>query len=95
MTELLESALRIPCLRVFDFDDVGAPVGEHRTRGRDERPLGHLEHTAKILLTARLLGRVQTLAPEDVRALELARARAFPGEIYPGCPVPAAERSEA
>src|SRR5262245_31770323 len=47
-----------------------------------------LEHTAKILLTARLLGRVQTLGPEDVRALETARAKAFPGEIYPGCPAP-------
>ena len=47
-----------------------------------------LEHTAKILLAARLLGRVQTLSPENVRALETARARAFPGEIYPGCPVP-------
>ena len=49
-----------------------------------------LEHTAKILLAARLLGRVQTLGPEDVRALETARARAFPGEVYPGCPVPGA-----
>jgi hypothetical protein len=47
-----------------------------------------LEHTAKILLTARLLGRVQTLGPDDVHALEMARAKAFPGEIYPGCPVP-------
>jgi L-fuculose-phosphate aldolase len=47
-----------------------------------------LEHTAKILLAARQLGRVQTLAPDDVRALETARAKAFPGEIYPGCPVP-------
>jgi L-fuculose-phosphate aldolase len=47
-----------------------------------------LEHTAKILLAARLLGRVHTLTPDQVRALESARARAFPGEIYPGCPVP-------
>jgi L-fuculose-phosphate aldolase len=47
-----------------------------------------LEHTAKILLAARMLGRVQTLGPDDVRALETARAKAFPGEIYPGCPVP-------
>jgi L-fuculose-phosphate aldolase len=45
-----------------------------------------LEHTAKILLAARLLGRVQTLGPEDVRALETARAAAFPGEVYPGHP---------
>lgn len=47
-----------------------------------------LEHTARILLTARLLGRVQKLAPDDVRALEMARARAYPGQIYPGCPTP-------
>ena len=47
-----------------------------------------LEHTARILLAARLLGRVQTLSPDDVRALEHARVRAFPGEIYPGCPAP-------
>ena len=47
-----------------------------------------LEHTAKILLTARLLGRVHTLGPDDVRALETARAKTFPGEIYPGCPAP-------
>jgi L-fuculose-phosphate aldolase len=47
-----------------------------------------LEHTAKILLTARLLGRVRTLGPDEVRELERARARAYPGEVYPGCPVP-------
>lgn len=47
-----------------------------------------LEHTARILLTARLLGRVQRLAPDDVRALETARARAYPGQVYPGCPAP-------
>jgi L-fuculose-phosphate aldolase len=46
-----------------------------------------LEHTARILFTARLLGRVRTLAPEDVRALVEARRRAFPDEVYPGCPV--------
>src|SRR4029450_4069298 len=44
-----------------------------------------LEDTAKRLLAGRRLGRVQTLGSEDVRALETARARAFPGEIYPGC----------
>ena len=46
-----------------------------------------LEHTARILFTARLLGRVRTLAPVDVKALVEARTRAFPGEVYPGCPV--------
>jgi L-fuculose-phosphate aldolase len=47
-----------------------------------------LEHAARILLTARLLGRVQTLTPENVSALMTARMRAFPGEVYPGCPIP-------
>ncbi len=47
-----------------------------------------LEHSAKIILTARLLGRVNPLAPDDVRRLEeLRRARDQPG-AYPGCPVP-------
>jgi L-fuculose-phosphate aldolase len=45
-----------------------------------------LEHAAKILLAARLLGRVETLGPDDVRALETARAMAFPGEVFPGYP---------
>ena len=35
-----------------------------------------LEHAARILLNARLLGRVNTLTPDQVRALEAARARA-------------------
>lgn len=48
-----------------------------------------LEHSARILLTARLLGRVNTLAPDQVRALVDARERALPGAVYPGCPVPA------
>ncbi|HUF27503.1 MAG TPA: class II aldolase/adducin family protein [Gemmatimonadaceae bacterium] len=47
-----------------------------------------LEHAARILLTARALGRVQTLSAEDVRQLEEARHRAVPGEPYPGCPAP-------
>jgi L-fuculose-phosphate aldolase len=47
-----------------------------------------LEHAARILLTARLLGRVNTLAPEDVRALEDARRRAMPNLPYAGCPMP-------
>lgn len=47
-----------------------------------------LEHSARILLTARLLGRVNTLTPAQVEALERARQRAMPGATYPGCPVP-------
>ncbi|MCZ6917480.1 MAG: class II aldolase/adducin family protein [Gemmatimonadetes bacterium] len=47
-----------------------------------------LEHSAKIILTARLLGRVNPLAPDDVRRLEeLRRDRDLPG-AYPGCPRP-------
>jgi hypothetical protein len=45
-----------------------------------------LEHSARILLTARLLGRVNTLAPSQVEALVDARRRAAPGATYPGCP---------
>ncbi|MFN8572774.1 MAG: class II aldolase/adducin family protein [Gemmatimonadaceae bacterium] len=48
-----------------------------------------LEHTARILLTARMLGRVNTLTSDDVRALVDARERAQPGSVFPGCPVPA------
>lgn len=47
-----------------------------------------LEHSARILLTARLLGRVNTLSAEDIGALVEARARSNPGSVYPGCPVP-------
>jgi L-fuculose-phosphate aldolase len=47
-----------------------------------------LEHAARILLTARLLGQVNTLSAEDVRALEEARRRAMPNLPYSGCPVP-------
>lgn len=47
-----------------------------------------LEHSAKIILTARLLGRVNPLNPSDVARLEeLRRARPSPG-TYPGCPKP-------
>ena len=47
-----------------------------------------LEHSAKIILTARLLGRVNPLAPDDVRRLEdLRRGKDMPGS-YPGCPTP-------
>jgi L-fuculose-phosphate aldolase len=49
-----------------------------------------LEHTARIVLTARLLGRVNTLAPAEVEALVGARRRASPGDTYPGCPGPSA-----
>lgn len=45
-----------------------------------------LEHTARILLTARLLGRVTTLSADQVHALEAMRRSARPGDVYPGCP---------
>ena len=48
-----------------------------------------LEHTARIVLTARLLGRVNTLSPGDVQALVSARDAAGIGGPYPGCGVPA------
>lgn len=47
-----------------------------------------LEHSARIVFTARLLGRVNTLTPAQVEALVEARRRAAPGATYPGCPVP-------
>jgi L-fuculose-phosphate aldolase len=53
-----------------------------------------LEHAARILLTARLLGRVETLSGDDVRALVEARGRAFPGEVFPGCLVRDGARRE-
>ena len=47
-----------------------------------------LEHSAKIIFTARMLGRVNPLSPGDVQRLEeLRRSRDLPGP-YPGCPVP-------
>ena len=50
-----------------------------------------MEHAAKILLTARLLGRVVELPPSAVARLEeLRRARPGAGP-YPGCPVPGSE----
>lgn len=46
-----------------------------------------LEHAARIVLTARLLGRVNTLTADEVARLEAARERAgLPGP-YPGCPM--------
>ena len=51
-----------------------------------------LEHAARILLTSRLLGRVNELSAEQVAALVAARERAgFPGP-YPGCPAPDDQR---
>ncbi len=43
-----------------------------------------LEHTARIVLAARLLGRVNTLSADQVRILLEARARAFPGAGHRG-----------
>jgi L-fuculose-phosphate aldolase len=51
-----------------------------------------LEHSAKIVLTARLLGRVNELNPADVAALEAARVRSGIGGAYPGCPTPRTPR---
>ena len=51
-----------------------------------------LEHAARILLTSRLLGRVNELSTDQVAALVAARERAgFPGP-YPGCPAPEDQR---
>lgn len=44
-----------------------------------------LEHSARILLTARLLGRTTMLSAGEVRELVEARARAFPAAVFPGC----------
>ena len=46
-----------------------------------------LEHAARILLTARLLGRVNTLSARDVESLEAARRAVGLGGPYPGCPM--------
>lgn len=64
---------------------MGATLTDARIR------MESLEHAAKILLTARLLGRVVELGPADVARLEqLRRARKQAGP-YPGCPTPEAE----
>ncbi len=47
-----------------------------------------LEHTARIMLTARLLGRVNTLSSNDVQALVSSRDAAGIGGPYPGCLIP-------
>jgi L-fuculose-phosphate aldolase len=53
-----------------------------------------LEHTARILLTSRLLGRVNELSPEQVAALVAARERAGLAGPYPGCPTPDDQRRD-
>jgi hypothetical protein len=53
-----------------------------------------LEHTARILLTSRLLGRVNELSGEQVAALVAARERAGIAGPYPGCPVPVDQRRD-
>lgn len=50
-----------------------------------------LEHAAKILLTARLLGQVRPLEPAQVERLELLRRGRNLAEPYPGCPIPEPE----
>ena len=47
-----------------------------------------LEHTARIMITARLLGRVNTLSADEVQSLVESRERAGLGGVYPGCPIP-------
>ena len=49
-----------------------------------------LEHAAKIIFTARMLGRVNPLTPTDVKKLEDLR-REKGGFPYPGCPTPPKE----
>jgi L-fuculose-phosphate aldolase len=53
-----------------------------------------VEHAAKILLTARMLGKVETLSGDHVGALIEARKRVFPGEVFPGCLVGDVARRE-
>ena len=53
-----------------------------------------LEHTARILLTSRLLGRVNELSGEQVAALVAARERAGIAGPYPGSPAPDDQRRD-
>ena len=53
-----------------------------------------LEHSARILLAARLIGRVNTLTAPQVEALVTARKRALPDSPFAGCPIPADARSD-
>ncbi|MGI9078416.1 MAG: class II aldolase/adducin family protein [Gemmatimonadaceae bacterium] len=52
-----------------------------------------LEHTARILLTARLLGKVNELSSANVVDLVAARERTAGSGVYPGCPMPDDRRS--
>ncbi|MBC7791140.1 MAG: class II aldolase/adducin family protein [Anaerolineae bacterium] len=52
-----------------------------------------LEHTARILLTARLLGKVNKLSSANVAELVAARERTVGSGVYPGCPMPDDRRS--
>jgi L-fuculose-phosphate aldolase len=64
---------------------VGATLQDARIR------MESLEHAAKIILTARLLGRVHPLERAKVEQLEaLRRSKGLPG-VYPGCPAPQTE----
>lgn len=61
---------------------LGATLDDARIR------MESLEHAAKIILTARLLGRVRPLERSQVERLEaLRREKDLPG-AYPGCPAP-------
>ncbi|HJU66593.1 MAG TPA: class II aldolase/adducin family protein [Gemmatimonadaceae bacterium] len=53
-----------------------------------------LEHAARILFTARLLGRVNELTAEQVAAVMAARERAGIPGAYPGCHTPDSRRRE-
>ena len=54
-----------------------------------------LEHAARIVLTARLLGRVNTLGAGDVaRLIDARREAGLPGP-YPGCPMTDSGEAEA
>ena len=52
-----------------------------------------LEHTARILLTARLLGKVNELSSANVADLVASRERSVRSGVYPGCPMPDDRRS--
>lgn len=86
-TEALADALEpfIPGHDAFLLANHGATtVGP--TLGIAHQRMESLEHTARILLTARLLGQVNPLSADQVQAIVTQRERARPGEIYPGCP---------
>ncbi len=52
-----------------------------------------LEHTARILLTARLLGKVNVLSSANVAELVAVRERTLGSGLYPGCSMPDDRRS--